>query len=223
MGSSILTEEQRFRAAGRCGAVLLTGIGSSLRVTVEGDGPLREFRRTHQPVVFVFWHSRILPLAYFHRNEGIVVLVSQHGDGEYIAQTIERLGFGTARGSSTRGGARGLRGLVRAARGGCDLAFTPDGPQGPPRKCKTGALIAAQLLGAPLIPLTAGGQGIWRMSSWDRLVIPKPFAKITLKYGAPLFIPRTTTEHELEDYGQVVEEELNRITDAVDASGAGEG
>jgi len=210
------TEALRFRVAGRLGAILLTGLGHSLRVTVEGDGPLREFRRTGQPVIFVFWHSRILPLAYFHRNEGNVVLISRHGDGEYIAQTVQRMGMGTARGSSTRGGAHGLRGLVRAARQGHDLAITPDGPRGPPRKCKTGALLAAQILGAPLIPLTAGGRGIWRLDSWDRLVIPKPFAKITLKYGAPQFIPRKATEEELQNQANVLEMELNRITDSVD-------
>jgi lysophospholipid acyltransferase (LPLAT)-like uncharacterized protein len=213
------TEALRFRAAGRLGATVLTSLGHSLRVTVEGDEPLREYRETGQPVIFVFWHSRIMPLAYLHRKEGIVVLISGHGDGEYIAQTIQRMGFGTARGSSTRGGVPGLRGLVRAARQGHDLAITPDGPQGPPRECKAGAIIAAQILGAPLIPLTAGGKGIWRLNSWDRLVIPKPFARITLKYGAPQFIPRNTTAEELGHHATVLETELNRITDSADDGG----
>jgi lysophospholipid acyltransferase (LPLAT)-like uncharacterized protein len=209
----------RFEAAGRLGALFLKGLGRTLRVRVEADEALREFRRQRQPVVFVFWHSRILPLAYLHRNEGIVVLVSQHEDGEYIARTIENMGFGTARGSSTRGGVRGLRGLIRAARQGHDLGFTPDGPRGPARKFKTGALVAAQLLGAPIVPLTAGGPGLWRLNSWDRSVIPKPFASLTLAYAPPRFIPRHSTEEELADHAAALEAELNRITDQVDGRG----
>ena len=208
--------EAHFRRAGWLGAVVLRGLGHTLRIRVKDDGPLVKFRRDRQPVIFIFWHSRILPLAYHHRSEGIVVLVSQHGDGEYVARTIERMGFGTARGSSTRGGVQGLRGLLRAARKGHDLAFTPDGPKGPVRKFKTGALVAAQLTGAPLVPIAVGGKGIWRLNSWDRLVIPKPFARITVKYGLPVFIPRGATEQELEDYALQLEEVLNRDTDEVD-------
>ena len=203
-------KELRLQAAGRLGAALLKGIGHTLRVRIEDDGPLLKFRREGQPVIFIFWHSRILPLTYIHRNEGIVVLVSQHGDGEYIARILERMGFRTARGSSTRGGAKALRGLLRAARAGRDLAFTPDGPKGPPRKFKLGALVAAQLSGAPLIPITIGGEAIWRFNSWDRLVFPKPFAKLTLKYGHPYFIPRETSEEELVSHALELEEVLNR-------------
>ena len=209
-------KELGLRATGRLGAAFLTGLGRTLRVRVEDAEPLREFRREKQPVIFVLWHSRLLPLAYLHRNEGIVVLVSQHGDGEYISRTIERMGFWTARGSSTRGGARGLRELLRAAQNGHDLGFTPDGPRGPARKFKTGALVAAQISGLPLIPLTAGGKGIWRLNSWDRHVIPKPLARITLKYGNPRFIERDATEEDLAMHGRALEEDLNRITDEVD-------
>ncbi len=215
--------EFRFRTAGRLGAMVLKGLGHTLRVRVERDEPLLQFRRDRQPVIFTFWHDRILPLAYLHRNEGIVVLVSQHGDGEYVARTIEQMGFGTARGSSTRGGARGLRGLVHAAREGHDLAFTPDGPRGPRRRFKAGALVAAQLTGAPLLPLAAGGEGIWRLKSWDRMVVPKPFAEITLKYDRPYFIPRSASGDDLVAHAIKLEGILNRLTDEVDDVRVAEG
>ncbi len=212
----MLRDDFRFWAAGHLGSALIRGLGSSLKIRVEGDAPLHEFRRAGQPVIFVFWHSRILPLTYLHRNQDVLVLISEHGDGEYIARTIEQMGFRTARGSSTRGGARGLRTLVKAARKGSDLAFTPDGPRGPPKKFKIGALVAAQLTEAAVLPLTAGGESMWRVDSWDRLVIPKPFTHWTLKYGEPRFIPRNATPEELEMHASELEQILNRIQDDVD-------
>jgi lysophospholipid acyltransferase (LPLAT)-like uncharacterized protein len=167
-------------------------------------------------VIFTFWHSRILPLAYFHRSEDIVVLVSQHGDGEYTSRILENMGYRTARGSATRGGVQGLRGILRAAREGHDLGFTPDGPRGPPRQVKWGALVAAQLSGAAILPLAAGGPATWSVRSWDRMVIPKPFSRVTLKYGSLQFVPRDATEADLAEHDARLTAELNRITDAVD-------
>ena len=206
----------RYWAASALGATFLRILGGTLRVRVEGDGPIQELRHRGEPIVFAFWHSRILPLAILHRNQGVVVLISEHGDGEYIARTVERMGFGTSRGSSTRGGSRGLRGLVRAARKGHDLAFTPDGPQGPARRFKTGALVAAQLIQAPLVPVSAGGPSLWRVGSWDRMVIPKPFSRLNLKYGEPRWIPRDAGPQELDTHAREIEAVLNRLGDEVD-------
>jgi lysophospholipid acyltransferase (LPLAT)-like uncharacterized protein len=213
--------ELKFRLAGRLGATLLRALGATWRVRVEDDGPFREMRRARHPVIFTFWHSRILPLAYFHRDEGNVALVSQHGDGEYTAQILERMGYGaTARGSATRGGVQGLRGLIRAVREGHDLGFTPDGPRGPARELKDGVLVTAQLSGAAILPLAAGGPSVWSVGSWDRMVIPKPFSRVTLKYGALQFVPRDATEADLVEHNARLTAELNRITDAVDGEPA---
>lgn len=208
--------EFRFRSVGWAGSVVLRVLGASWRVSVHHEGPLREFRRAGQPVILAHWHSRILPLAYLHRGEGIVVLVSEHGDGEYITRVIERMGFGTGRGSSTRGGVQGLRSLLRAHRSGRDLGFAPDGPRGPARSCKPGVIVAAQLTGAPIVPLAAGGKALWRVGSWDRLVIPKPFAGLQLTYGEPLFVPRDATPEDVERAAARLEAELDRITDTAD-------
>jgi lysophospholipid acyltransferase (LPLAT)-like uncharacterized protein len=208
--------ELQFRLAGRLGATALRALGRTWRVRVENDGPLKEMRRARRPVIFTFWHSRILPLAYLHRREGIVVLVSQHGDGEYTTRILEHMGYGTARGSTTRGGVQGLRGVLRAAREGHDLGFTPDGPRGPPRQVKWGTLVAARLSGAAILPLAAGSPDVWHVGSWDRMVIPKPFARVTLKYGALQFVSRDATQAELTEHDARLTAELNRITDAVD-------
>jgi lysophospholipid acyltransferase (LPLAT)-like uncharacterized protein len=173
-------------------------------------------RRARRPVIFTFWHSRILPLAYLHRGEGNVALVSQHGDGEFTTQILQRMGYGTARGSATRGGVQGLKGLIRAVREGHDLGFTPDGPRGPARQLKEGVLVTAQLSGAAILPLAAGSPDVWHVGSWDRMVIPKPFARVTLKYGALQPVPRDATGADLTEHAARLTAELNRITDAVD-------
>jgi len=208
----------REEALVRMGSGLLSLLGHSVRLEIQGDEVLREFRRVGQPVIFTFFHSRILPLAHLHRKQNVVVLVSQHRDGEFIARILARRGYETARGSSTRGGVRGLRELLRAGRDRRDLAITPDGPKGPPRRVKKGALVAAQVTGFPLLPLAAGGDEVWRVRSWDRFVIPKPLSRLRVQYGTPLFVPRRAGPEEMDQLAEDLDLELNRITDLVDGA-----
>jgi len=135
-----------------------------------------------------------------HRIHGMVGLASDHRDGEYVTRVLMRLGYGVARGSSTRGGARGLRGLLRAARAGRPLAIIPDGPQGPPELMKPGAVVLAARSGLPLVPIGVGISRAWRLSSWDRFAIPKPFARVHLAYGAPIDVPRDLDEVGVAEY-----------------------
>lgn len=202
----------RFLLAGWLGKALLGAYFPTTRCIREGWEHLAELRRRRQPVVFVFWHGQLLPLVYYHRNEGIVVLVSEHGDGEYIARVIHRYGFGTVRGSSTRGGVKGLKGLLRAAREGRDLGISPDGPRGPRQVFKRGALLAAQLSGLPLLPLAAGCDRAWYLKSWDRFMIPKPFSTLRIRYAPPRWVPRRGTPRELEALALEVEEELKAMS-----------
>lgn len=198
------------------GTGLLWLLGWSWRFQLHGQAGFQTFRERGEPVIFLFWHSRILPLAHLHRNEGVVVLISEHRDGELIARLVQRRGFLTVRGSSTRGGARALRGMLRALRSGSDLAVTPDGPKGPPRHLKPGVLLAAQRSGAPLIPVAAGARRAWRLNSWDRFLVPWPLARIEVRYGAPIHVDRKLDEEGLQHLARQVEEELNRLTDTVD-------
>jgi lysophospholipid acyltransferase (LPLAT)-like uncharacterized protein len=205
-------KELGFRAAGLLGRVLLGGYFFTVRSRREGAEHYLQFRRQGRPVVFTFWHGQLLPLVHYHRNEGVVVLVSDHADGEYITRVILRHGFGAARGSSTRGGVKGLKGILRAIRGGKDLAFTPDGPKGPRHVFKLGALTAAQLSGAPVIPLAVGTDRGWYLKSWDRFMIPKPLSLLRIRYGAPRWVPREASEGDLEGIAQDLEEEMKRFT-----------
>lgn len=202
----------RFRAAGYLGRGLLGSYFPLVRCEKEGVEHFKDLQSQGTRVIFVFWHGCLLPLVHHHRNEGIVVLVSDHKDGEYITQVILRHGFGAARGSSTRGGVKGLKGILRAARTGKDLAFTPDGPKGPRHEFKWGALVAAQLSGLPLITIGVGADRAWYLRSWDRCMIPKPFSHLRLKYGAPRWVPRDASEDDLKGIAGELEEELKAFT-----------
>jgi len=205
-------EAMRFRTAGLLGRALLGSYFPLIRCTREGVENFEQFRRRQEPVIFVFWHGQLLPLVHYHRNEGIVVLVSDHADGEYITRVILRHGFGAARGSSTRGGVKGLKGILRAIRGGKDLAFTPDGPRGPRHVFKWGALAAAQISGAPVVPVALGADRAWYLKSWDRFMIPKPFSSLTIRYGSPRQVPREAAEGDLMAIGKELEKELREFT-----------
>ncbi|HZD03915.1 MAG TPA: lysophospholipid acyltransferase family protein [Longimicrobiales bacterium] len=209
-------KEIGFRAAGILGHGLLGSLFTTTRARRLGEEHYLRFRREGRPVIFVFWHGQLLPLVHYHRNEGVVVLVSEHADGEYVARVIERHGFRTVRGSSTTGGIRGLKGLIRAAREGHDLALTPDGPRGPRHRFKAGALVAAQVTGAPIIPVAAGASASWHFDSWDRFMVPRPLSKVAIEYGPPVFVPRETSQEEREETSRSLEAALDTLTARVD-------
>jgi hypothetical protein len=128
----------------------------------------------------------MLPLLYQHRDEGVSVLISEHQDGELIARIAQSLGFRTVRGSTTRGASRALLGLARELDAGHDVAITPDGPRGPARSFAPGALIAAQRADAPVILVGVAVRRAWRLRSWDRFVIPRPFTRVGIAYSDPV-------------------------------------
>jgi lysophospholipid acyltransferase (LPLAT)-like uncharacterized protein len=196
---------------GILGQGLVSGLFATTRWTEVGHHHLDALRSKGQRVVFVFWHGEMLPLIQRHRHEDIVCLVSQHGDGEYVTQILHRKGFGTARGSSTRGGSKGLRELLRAARDGHDLAVTPDGPKGPARVFKPGALVAAQLTGLPMLPLAVSASSAWRTRSWDGFMVPRPFARIRIVYGAPVWVPRGCGDAEMARLSDEVASSLGAL------------
>jgi lysophospholipid acyltransferase (LPLAT)-like uncharacterized protein len=167
----------------RLGTVLVRLLGLTWRVRVSHDHDLRRFRAAKQPIVFMLWHGELLPLLYQHRGEGIVVMISEHADGEIIARIAENLGFGTVRGSTSRGAARALLGAARAVKEGHDLAVTPDGPRGPAKSIAPGSAVVAQRTGAPVIGCAVAATRAWRLKSWDSFLIPKPFSVVRFAYS----------------------------------------
>ena len=212
--------EARFRAAGLLGHALVTGLFATVRFRAEGEESFLRYRRQGRPVIFVLWHSHLLPLTWQHRDTGVVSLLSEHADGEYLARVMKRIGLGAVRGSSTRGGVRGLKGLIRAAREGHDIALTADGPRGPARVFKLGALAAAQATGLPLVPLAAAASSAWQAGSWDRMIVPRPLATVRIAYGPPMHVGREAGREELIRLAQAMAAELDRL-EAVCAAALG--
>ncbi len=159
--------------------------------------------------VYALWHEHLLPLAALHAHQGAAVLVSQHRDGEILARLMTRWGYLAARGSSTRGGEKGLRDMVRAARAGRPIAFTPDGPRGPARRCKPGVVRAAAETGLPIVPVGVAATRARRLRSWDRFLVPLPWATIIVSYGTPLVV-NGVSEDDLVMWTTRVEDALNR-------------
>lgn len=210
----------RARPVGRVAGAALDALLATSRFSTEGAAHYQDAWGRGEPVIFVLWHGRLLPLAYLHRGQGVVGLVSQSRDGEQIAALLDRWGFGLVRGSSSRGGGRALRELVRHVRAGRSLAITPDGPRGPRQKMKLGPLVTAQVTGRLLVPVAAAADRAWWPGDWDRFLVPRPFARVRVIYGEPRRIPRNAGAAELERHAAELELELNRLVDAADADAA---
>lgn len=192
----------------RVGALLIRALALTWRVRYVNRAVVDDLRARKQPFVYILWHGQLLPLLWTHRDREIAVIISEHRDGEIIARVAASLGFRLVRGSSSRGAARALLNASRELETGHDLAVTVDGPRGPARVVAPGALVIAQRTEAPLVPTAAVTTRAWHLRSWDRFMIPKPFAAITVSYGEPLRIAA--------DSPRGAAEQVDSVRDAID-------
>jgi hypothetical protein len=142
--------------APRLGAFLIRGLRRLMRLEYRRPGQLRGMVEGGERLILAFWHGHLLMMPYSYPGKRISALISEHHDGELIARTLLRMGFGVSRGSTTSGGARALRQMVRLVREGWDIAITPDGPRGPRHQVQPGAIELARLTGAPIVPVAFG-------------------------------------------------------------------
>ena len=204
---------KRFQVAAIAGLgyPLINALGHTLRFRVEGMAHYDAIVRSGQQPVMAFWHGRILPATFYFRRRGIVVMTSENFDGEWIARIIERFGYGTARGSTTRGGRKAMVHLVRAMRAGKPAGFTLDGPRGPARLAQPGAVWLARATGNPILPFHLEAERAWTLGSWDRTQIPKPFASVALVVGEPIAIATDATDEQLESARVMLELRLSEL------------
>ena len=196
MTTRSFTRGQRAQAAliAAVGSPLIAALGRTLRWQVEGYEHYDAIRHQGEQPIFAFWHGRILPATWFWRDRDIVVMTSENFDGEWVARIIRRFGYGVARGSTSRGGARALAQLRQEMRAGKSAAFTLDGPRGPACVAQPGAVWLSGLTGNPILPFHIEAARYWAANSWDHTQMPKPFSRVAVAIGEPVHVEVGTTE-----------------------------
>jgi lysophospholipid acyltransferase (LPLAT)-like uncharacterized protein len=191
---------------------VVSALCRTLRWKVEGARYFEDVRREGRQPILALWHGRIFAGLHYFRDRGVVVITSRNFDGEWIAGILHRFGFGSARGSTSRGAVRALVQLRRDLAAGRPVAFTLDGPRGPARVAQPGAVWLAGATGHPLLPFHIEAARHWEVSSWDRTQIPKPFTTVALVIGAPLDVPDTA-----EATVEAKRQELERVLGGLEA------
>jgi lysophospholipid acyltransferase (LPLAT)-like uncharacterized protein len=201
-------------------ALGVRALGATLSVRAEGLDRVRPLWRAGSPLIYAVWHGRILIVpwlgARLRRTDGaraVRVLASRSRDGELVAAFVRRFGMDVVRGSSSRGGAGALRALALAVRAGQDAAVVPDGPRGPSGRAHPGVAALAATTGAPVVPLGVAARPARRLQSWDRFMVPAPFARCAIVFGAPVCVGR---DDDRETARAALERALQAATDQAD-------
>jgi lysophospholipid acyltransferase (LPLAT)-like uncharacterized protein len=193
------------------GYPLIAALGSTFRWRAEGAEHYQRVLDSGRQPIMAFWHGRILPATVYFRKRGIVVITSENFDGEWIAGIIERFGYGTARGSSSRGAVKALVQLKRDMAAGKPAAFTLDGPRGPAKIAQAGAIWLAKATGNPIIPFHIEADRYWTANSWDRTQIPKPWSAVAIAIGEPMEIAVDSDERAIEEGRRALEAHLQAL------------
>lgn len=189
--------------------VIVRGICATLRLHTENFARL--IPEPGKGAILVTWHGRTLLPANLFRNRGYWALISLSRDGELQNHIFRRFGYQTVRGSTGRGGIRGALQMARKVREGGVLAFTPDGPRGPSHKVQLGVILMAGKSGAPIVPIGISASRRWLMKSWDRYMIPQPFARAYFLVGEPIYVPADLDEAGKQAVAEQVESALNAL------------
>lgn len=196
---------------------LYRALFATCRVEIRGQEILDRLAAENRLALGGFWHETIGLMACIHRNRGYCTLTSISFDGELAARFARRFGFIAVRGSSSRGGVAALSQLERQVREGPGVAYTLDGPKGPRRDAKAGVGYIAGRTGMPIVPGAAAVDRAWRLRSWDRFIIPKPGARILMRYGEPIPAPETVDAAAARRTAAIVTRELNRLHEALES------
>lgn len=170
--------------------------------------------------MYAFWHAHQFAAVYFYRGHGVHTMISRSRDGEYIARVAQGMGFIPERGSTSRGGMEGSRGLIAGLRRGEAAGITPDGPRGPRHVVQGGALFVARMARKPVIPMALGFSDYWELPSWDKFRIPKPFTRGVAMLGEPILFPRRMNEEESRAAREQLRQVLNDLEEEADLRAA---
>jgi len=189
-------------------------IGPTLRSSISWEEPPSPPNATYEkPVIYSFWHRAVFASSWLWRKAGIAVMVSSSFDGEYIARTIEKLGFVAVRGSSSRGGATALLGLKSQLEQGSSVAFTIDGPRGPKDVAKPGPVLLSRASALPMAAFYVALSDAWVLNTWDAMMIPKPFSKALVRVSAKMQVPADAGDAQMTEFHRQLQAALERVTE----------
>ena len=202
-----------FGVIGWTGWILIHLLACTWRWEIHGYQHFEKLQQKELPIIYAFWHECILAATYFWRNRGIVVLTSENKDGEYIAHVIRRFGYGSSRGSTSRGAVKGTIGLIRTLKQGEPVAFTVDGPRGPRHIVQQGVTWLAGYSQHPILPFHIRSSRTKTLNSWDRFQIPMPFSRLRIDIAEPIFVDKDSSEEVLESKRIELESVLLRLAE----------
>jgi lysophospholipid acyltransferase (LPLAT)-like uncharacterized protein len=187
---------------------VIAALGRTLRWREDGASHLDEVARAGRQPILALWHGRILPATLYFRDRGVVAITSQNFDGEWIARVMRRFGYLQARGSTSRGAKRALLQLRREMGEGRPAAFTVDGPRGPAYRAQPGAVWLAKATGNPVVPFHIESTPCWTAGSWDRTQVPRPWSRVAIAIGEPLYVDADADETAIEEKRAELERRL---------------
>lgn len=203
-------------SVGFLGWILIQTVARTWRWEIHGFENFEKLEHQKLPIIYAFWHGRILAATFFWRNRGIVVLTSENKDGEYIAHVIHRFGYGSSRGSTSKGAIKGTIGLIRTLKSGAHVAFTVDGPRGPRYQVQQGVTWLGSYSQHPILPFHIEAKRAKKFASWDQFQVPLPFSKVRVDIAEPMFLEKDLSEEVLEQKRVELENTLNRMREAAE-------
>lgn len=183
-------------------------LGMTVRIRSEGYEKIKDLPTGK---IMAGWHGRTFLATQFFRKKGVWTIISQSKDGDMQDVIFRRFGFKTIRGSTGRGGMKAAIESIRVLKEGASMAFTPDGPRGPSGIVQEGIMLMARKSGAAIIPVGVASKPCWHARTWDRYMVPKPFARGIMVFGDPIYVPAGSSPEEQEAIRLHFEQEMHRL------------
>jgi len=191
-------------------------LGWTVRVEVINPDIPKCFWERGTPVIFVFWHGRLLMMPLVNQGKKLSFLVSPHRDGQVVGKALKQFGLHPILGSTTRKSFSGFKNMIKALQNGSDVALVPDGPRGPRYKAQIGVIELSRLTGKPIVPVTFGASKKIIFKTWDRFLLPYPFSKGVFIWGEPIQVDPHGDRTHIEEKRLLLENRLNEITERAD-------
>lgn len=217
LGKRIMRSKAIHYLLSHLAALIMRGIFLTCRVRREFHADVLPYVRGERPGIFCFWHGRMIMQPFIKPpKHKMFVLISLHNDGALITATMRRFGIDAARGSKKRGSRVAVRTMLDIAERGDNLCITPDGPRGPFQVAAPGASYIAAKTGYPMLPIAFSASRSWRLRSWDKFMIPKPFSVLHFTAGAPITVAAESDEATIAQFTETLSSKLRAVTAEAD-------